>query len=133
MDFVGLPAGGLEHLRLIDISRSIGQHLRTGIGRDGGAIGPHQRVHRQTGDPAGKVPKRGVDGADGAIADGAVDQAHPGMDAFPLQRVLAHQHGFQRADQLRPVHRGGVAGGAEEGMSLKAGIGVDAQQAEVAA
>ena len=119
MDLVGLPARRLERLRLIHIGRDVRQDLRTGIGRDRGPKGPHQRVHRHPGDLAGEVPQRRIDRADRAIADGAVDQPHAGMDPLALQRVLAHQHRLQRADQLRPVHRRRVGRRAEERVSLQ--------------
>jgi hypothetical protein len=53
------------------------------------------------------------------------------MNAFPLQGILAFEHRFERADKLRSVHRRGIAGAAQESMTFDAGIGADAQEAEV--
>jgi hypothetical protein len=84
-------------------------------------------------DLAGKIPKCCVDRADGAVADGATDQPHAGVDALALQGIAAHQHRLQRSDQLRSVHRGGITGRAQEGVALQPGIGVNSQQTEIAA
>src|SRR5215831_2211023 len=131
VDLVGTPTIGLEFLRLVNIGGDIGQDLRTGVAHNGGAIGPHQGVHGQVSDLASEVPQRDVDGADGAVADDATDQAHVGMDTFAVQWVLAQEEGLERAEELGAVHRGGVGGRAEEGVALQAGIGADAEQAEI--
>ena len=110
MDLVRLPAVRLKSLRLVNI---------------GGDVWQARDLARQ-------VPQRSIDSTDRAIADGTIDQPHAAVDALAFQRVLAHQHRLQRANQLRPVHRRRIGGRPQESVPLQPGIGMDPQQPEIA-
>ena len=132
MDLVGAPAVCLERLRLIDIGRDVGQHLRARIGKDRSAACAHQRVYRQLGDLAAQIPQCSVHRPDRAVADNARHQSHGAVDALALQRVLPHQHRLERPDKLRSVHRRGIGRGTQKRVAFQSLVCVDAQQAEIA-
>ena len=133
VDLVGLPAVRLEGCGLAGIGVAAVEDLARGIGADGRAIRAEQPVERDASRLGADVPQRRVARSDHAQPRDTLAGAHGGMQVLASAGVSAHQDGFEESDQRAGVGLGRAGGGTEEGVTLDAGIGVDAQQPEIAA
>ena len=132
MDLVGVPAGGLIVLGLLDISLDRAVDLRAGIGADLVAAGADQAMDWQPGGLPGNVPQRDIDGADRADRRDAGAPPQQPVEPLAVERVLVRQDRLQKADQAGTVEARRVRRGAQKRVSLDPLVGHDPQQAKIA-